>query len=236
MPKIRLEAGSAFSNNVPDLGSREKLLKAATKLFSEKGFRDVSVREIAAGAGVNSALVGYYFRSKQALFNEVYRTHAVPLARERMRRLRAITRNGRTPSIEEVLGAWLIPWLASEANRNQRNLRLRLAASLSGVRWGRTRKAAPFMMQTHRAFIKVLQNCLPYLSKKTLIWRLHFMVGAITFGIWFPEPLIAFSKGECNPANLDETFSQILSFCVKGFCAPEIGKAKKLDSPPDFPA
>jgi AcrR family transcriptional regulator len=227
MPKIRLGARSTLANQAVDTGSREKLLDAAAELFSEKGFRDVSVREIAARAGVNSALVGYYFRGKQALFNEVYRAHAAPIAQERMRRLKAITLNGRTPSIEEILEAWLLPWLESEGDRGMRARRLRLNASLSGVRWGKTKRAAPFMMRTHGAFIKVLQKCLPYLSKRTLIWRLHFMVGAITFGIWFPEPLQAFSRGECNPKDMKETFAQILSYSAKGFCAPQPGGAKK---------
>jgi AcrR family transcriptional regulator len=59
------------------LSSREKLLKAAEALFATKGFKEVSVREIAACANVNSALVGYYFGGKQALFNEIYQAHAI---------------------------------------------------------------------------------------------------------------------------------------------------------------
>jgi AcrR family transcriptional regulator len=232
MPDIRLGVRSPLANQAVDAGSREKLLRAAAELFSEKGFRDVSVREIAAHAGVNPALVGYYFRGKQALFNQVYRTHAAPVAQERMRRLKAITHDGRIPSVEEVLEAWLLPWLEAEGDRGRRMRRLRLTASLSGVRWGKTKKAAPFMMRTHGAFIKVLQECLPYLSQKTLIWRLHFMVGAITFGIWFPEPLLGFSRGECNPNKVEETVAQILSYSVKGFCAPEPGGAQKKPKPP----
>jgi AcrR family transcriptional regulator len=93
--------------------SREKLLKAAEALFATKGFKEVSVREIATCANVNFALVGYYFGGKQALFNEVYQAHAIPLSNERLRQLSAITQNGRKPSVEEILKAWLLPWLRS---------------------------------------------------------------------------------------------------------------------------
>lgn len=51
--------------------SRERLLQAALEIFAERGFRDATVREICAKAGVNQASVNYYFRSKDALYAEV---------------------------------------------------------------------------------------------------------------------------------------------------------------------
>jgi AcrR family transcriptional regulator len=45
----------------------EKILSAASELFQEKGFDLTSVREIAAKAGVNVALINYHFQSKENL-------------------------------------------------------------------------------------------------------------------------------------------------------------------------
>lgn len=47
--------------------TREKILQAAKKLFEQKGFESTSVREIAALAGVNVALINYHFGSKELL-------------------------------------------------------------------------------------------------------------------------------------------------------------------------
>jgi AcrR family transcriptional regulator len=47
--------------------TREKILSAAKSLFEDNGFDSTSVREIAAAAGVNVALINYHFGSKEAL-------------------------------------------------------------------------------------------------------------------------------------------------------------------------
>jgi AcrR family transcriptional regulator len=54
-----------------DSRSRERLLDAAEQLLQSQGHSAVSVRRIAAEAGVKRALVHYYFRSMEALFLEV---------------------------------------------------------------------------------------------------------------------------------------------------------------------
>lgn len=217
------------SSNDSTMTSRDKLLKSAGDLFSTKGFREVSVREIAAHAGVNSALVGYYFRGKQALFNEVYRNHAAPLAKMRMRMLAEASRGGAKPSVEAVLRAWILPWLKAGDDEtdpgrtaaNRINMDLRFTANLSSERWLNSHKAAPFIQRTHTAFVGALQDALPQLSRKTIIWRLHFVIGAITFGLRCPGPLRALSKGECDPEDLDALMEQALPFAIAGFLAPE---------------
>jgi AcrR family transcriptional regulator len=48
--------------------TRELLLKAASKLFAEKGFEAVTTRNLAKAADVNIAMIAYYFGSKDGLF------------------------------------------------------------------------------------------------------------------------------------------------------------------------
>lgn len=50
---------------------KENILESAIKLFGSKGFEGTSVRDIAADAGVNVALINYYFVSKEKLFESV---------------------------------------------------------------------------------------------------------------------------------------------------------------------
>ena len=225
MKKIALKMPHRISSdveiNVLDASAKDKLFRSAEALFSTKGFREVSIREIAAHAGVNPALVAYYFGGKQSLFNEVFRSHVAPLVQEGLKRLKAITHNGRKPSVEEILRAWILPCLQQGNHKEGRIIHLRITANLSHERWEYTKKVSSYMQRSHSEFIKAFHSCLPHLSKETLIWRLHFVMGALFFGIRQPSSLIALSGGRCNPDDVEATFDQILPYAVAGFCAPE---------------
>lgn len=54
-----------------DANTEEKILDAARKVFMAKGYAGTRTRDIAEEADINLALLNYYFRSKQKLFNLV---------------------------------------------------------------------------------------------------------------------------------------------------------------------
>jgi AcrR family transcriptional regulator len=49
-----------------------QLLDSAELLFSQKGFDGTSVRDIAEAAGINTAMISYYFGSKEKLMEEIF--------------------------------------------------------------------------------------------------------------------------------------------------------------------
>lgn len=53
-----------------NLGSKEKILQSACKLFAQKGFKQTTVRDICADSGSYQISVNYYFGSKENLFKE----------------------------------------------------------------------------------------------------------------------------------------------------------------------
>lgn len=50
---------------------RQRILDAAISLFAQKGFAAVGVREMAAEAGVNIAMISYYFEGKVGILREI---------------------------------------------------------------------------------------------------------------------------------------------------------------------
>ena len=56
-----------------DLNTKQKILLISHKLFAEKGFNGVSVREIAKECDVNISAVNYHFTNKESLYIETIR-------------------------------------------------------------------------------------------------------------------------------------------------------------------
>lgn len=75
----------AIERSPPGRGerTRRKIFDVAARLFADKGFKATGVRDIAAAAGVNQALVSYHFGGKGALYHEILAEavdHAAQLA------------------------------------------------------------------------------------------------------------------------------------------------------------
>lgn len=76
-------------NFAPHSGSVEKkqqILEVAEELFARHGFEGTSVRELAKKAGINIAMISYYFGSKEKLFEELVEYRA-GFMRERLQLL-----------------------------------------------------------------------------------------------------------------------------------------------------
>jgi AcrR family transcriptional regulator len=63
-----------------NLTTRERLLRAATRLFADGGYRGASVRDICNQAGANPGAVSYHFGGKRQLYRAVLRRAAAGLA------------------------------------------------------------------------------------------------------------------------------------------------------------
>ena len=62
--------------NKKDIGAEEKILAAARKVFTTKGMAGARMQDIADEAGINKAMLHYYFRDKDKLFEVVFMNEA----------------------------------------------------------------------------------------------------------------------------------------------------------------
>ncbi|MGI3002046.1 TetR/AcrR family transcriptional regulator [Shewanella algae] len=60
-------------------GARDALIEAARSCFTVKGYEGVSTRELARKAGVDAAMIRYYFGSKAGLFEAMVRDTIAPV-------------------------------------------------------------------------------------------------------------------------------------------------------------
>lgn len=198
--------------------TRSRLLQVAGRLFSEHGYKSVSLRQIADAAGVNSALIGYHFGGKEGLFAEAYRSHAAPINAERMRRLQELLDRG-APQLEEVLDAWIRPSIVTGGRYRAQHIFIRLITV-------RTRSNARFLDRlayetygpVNEAYLDVLATCLPHLSRETLVWRFFFLIGSLLE----PRlPGLRDTMGGRETGDVETMLNQLEPFVIQGFRAED---------------
>ena len=65
-----MEKVPVWSTRPSDI-TRERILKAAERLFADRGYEETSIRAIVAKARVNQAAINYHFGGKDGLYREV---------------------------------------------------------------------------------------------------------------------------------------------------------------------
>ena len=211
-----------------DPTSRDKLMNSAEHLFADRGYDGVSVRDIASDAGVNSALVGYYFGGKEGLLAEVYTRRCAVLRDERSRLLAAYSAGGRRPKLEEVLDAFITPSLEnfqnSDGSRSFPHIRAILSAENSSLL---EKLVAENFDESSKIFVDALGKCLPLLSREDVLWRFHFLLGTLYYTATGPHRIKMLSRGRCDPSDMIATKSELIPFLVAGFKAPPRSRERK---------
>jgi len=72
--------------NCADTSTKERIIDKAFSLFSRKGIKNTSMREIAADCGVSKPVIYYYFKDKDALCEEMV-SHMKGLQKSRLQQL-----------------------------------------------------------------------------------------------------------------------------------------------------
>src|SRR5262245_64136840 len=68
---LKKSVGSAEPKPAPRMAAedrREQIIEVAVRLFSQRGFRGTTTKEIAAAAGVNEAIIFRHFSTKSELY------------------------------------------------------------------------------------------------------------------------------------------------------------------------
>lgn len=212
--------------DAPDTDTRDRLLAAAEVLLAEHGYASVSVRAIAAAAGVNWSLVGYYFRGKEGLLSEVYRRHCSTLNVERQTLLAAARRRGLR--LEDVIEAFVRPALAEIQTQGGGSAFSRLRAILAAEDSALLERLVAENFDTSsRTFVRALQQCLPHVPPDEILWRFHFMLGTIYYSASSPQRIKTFSRGRCDPGDLESTVRHLVPFLAAAFRAGSSGPRKR---------
>ncbi len=214
--------------------TKSRILDAAEQLFMEHGFEATSLRSLTSSAGVNLAAVNYHFGTKEELFQSVLTRRLDPMNQERIDLLAKLEREaaGRPIAVERILASMLVPALrlARDERRGGKNfLRLLGRAYADPAPFIRHFLSAQYAGMISR-YKEAFHVALPHLSRQELTWRLHFVMGALSYTLAGTDALKLFSQVTAVEKDNDELLIQRLApFLVAGLKAPALSEARKLE-------
>lgn len=196
--------------------TRERLLAASLRLFSERGYAGTSVRAITDDAGVNLAAANYHFGSKQQLLEATFQSALAPINAERIRRLEALESTSQVVGLTELVTAFVEPLFLGSRHKHLPKLLANVFAEPKDV-------AVPLLQSTFGPivdrFLAAFAKALPQLDRNDLQWRLHLLVGAMLQLAHFGQPLFVDMSGEkADPAAQPDAagIQQLVRFAVAG--------------------
>jgi len=158
---------------------KRNILVTAERLFAERGYHGVSIRDIADEAGVPLALVGYHFGPKLELLHAIFRERSGYIG-ERLEALASAQREApKSQLLERIVEAFIAPVLTVAEQPEGRNF-VRLLAR--GITEQLPEAEAPirelFDPLAH-AFIDALTAAVPNADRPTVVWCYQFALHSL---------------------------------------------------------
>jgi AcrR family transcriptional regulator len=201
--------------------TRDSILDAAEDLFSKHGFYGVTIREVAREAGVDTALVHYYFGAKRDLFDAVFLRRAEVWNNERVEAINRYAREHEgAMTLEGLLEAFLRPpfqW-SLKGGPGWKHYSALVAQTNANPTFGGETMARYFDPSIRR-LIDLLRVVLPDASDADLYWGWHNLSGALTLTLGETGRLDRLSGGLCQSGDLDSACEYMVRFASAGFRA-----------------
>ena len=196
--------------------TRTAILAAAERLYADRGFGDVTLRDIVAAADVNLAAVNYHFGSKDELIAELFVTRSLATNRERLNELKAAElAGGGRAGIDAVLRALVGPPLRGCLGPNRQRsdaARFMIRASIESV--PAIRKIRNREIDHLRRFAAAMRRSLPDHGDVDIYWGLHFALAMAQQTIRDGERLTKLSEGLCDLNEVAEIIERIVAVSV----------------------
>ena len=198
---------------------KELILDGAEGLFAQHGFYGVSTRQVADEAGVDVALVHYYFGTKRGLFDAVFLRRAEILNAARLASLDAYERDhAGALTAEGAIAAFVHPLIDASLNGGPGwKSYFSLVAQVNNTpAWGGATMTRFFDPVVHR-LIDVLGLALPQADEKELYWGYQFLTGAMTLCLSETGRIDLLSNGACHSSDLEAIRHRLSGYCAAGF-------------------
>src|SRR6202789_358777 len=203
-------------HDMPTDHTRTAILTAAERLYADRGFADVTLRDIVAAADVNLAAVNYHFGSKDELIAELFISRSLATNRERLNELKAAeAQGGGRADIDAILRALVGPTLRGclgPGNERSAAARFMIRASIESV--PPIRRIKNREIDHLRKFAAAMRRSLPDCSEVDLYWGLHFALAMAHQTIRDGERLTKLAEGKCDLDDVEGIIDRIVAVSV----------------------
>jgi AcrR family transcriptional regulator len=210
---------------MPSDQTRTAILAAAERLYADRGFGEVTLRDIVAEANVNLAAVNYHFGSKDELIAELFVTRSLAMNRERLAELRAAEERGDgRADISDIMRALIGPILRDSLGPdNERSTAARFMIRVNIESAPPIRRIRNREIDHLRKFIAAMKRSLPDRNEVELTWGLHFALAMAHQTVRDSERLTKLSDGKCNVGDVEGVMARIVDVAAAGL----VGGAKE---------
>ena len=201
--------------------TKTALLDAAERLFAERGIAGASMRAITRQAGANLAAVHYHFGSKEGLVKAVFRRRLEPLNRERIARLDRLAAEGRDRRVEEIVEAFVGPPLRMIGREpGGREFAQLLARAVQEPGVGSRELVLEQFQEVIARFTAALAGALPDLGREEVLWRIHFMIGSLSFTAGLGFLVERFAGVPTSADGPEPVIDRLVTFLTGGMSQP----------------
>jgi len=205
--------------------TKERIIRAATRLFALHGYHKTSMRQITDEAKVNLAAVNYHFGSKQALLETIFIRRLVPLNQLRKQRLTAVAeaarQDGERPDVEELLRAFIEPTLKFGEDDPDSGYQIALVfRSLADPDEAVQGLFVQYIAPLGHYLFQLLCEALPELEPEVVLWRMRFAMGCIAQSLEISDQLNPVFEGVPLSRDVDTLIGILLPFLAAGMKAP----------------
>jgi len=170
--KQKFEKGQVVTR--PSDITRERIIRAAERLFADRGYDHTSIRAIVTKARVNQAAINYHFDSKDGLYREVLRAAFRALTEGQIAHAAEIKAMSRERALSEFVRYQLRGMLQrDELNRPIRIFNWETVRPTTVFRELLSEEAAPFMSLA----TDIIRRFMPAADQRTLTLAAIWLVG-----------------------------------------------------------
>ena len=193
--------------------TRERIVKAAERLFAERGYEATSIRAIVAKARVNQAAINYHFAGKDGLYREVLRAAFRALTEDQVAHLEEARAMPRERALGDFVRRQLRPLTArDEISRYLRIFNWEAVRPTAVFRKLVSEEAAPFM----GAAVDLVRRFLPDADQRTLTIAAVWLIGQCSVFVRNREQLANAPVGLTLDDATVETLGRMISRWVIG--------------------